>query len=98
MTIICRPQSLTDCAQIAETLSGVLGRTIQHVKLNEQGRIDGLVQAGVSDYYARFLTRLELLASNNFEVATSDVVQGLTGHPPKSFKEFAEENKSAWSA
>jgi hypothetical protein len=98
MTIICRPQLLTGYAQIAETLSGVLSRKIQHVRLNEQGRIEGLVQAGVSDYYARFLTRLELLASNDFEIATSDVVQRLTGHPPKSFKEFAEENKSAWSA
>jgi hypothetical protein len=98
MIIMCRPRLLTVCAQIAETLSGILGRKIQHVKLDEQGRIDGLVQAGVSDYYARFLTRLELLASNDFEKATNDVVHRLTGHSPKSFKEFAEENKSVWSA
>jgi predicted phage-related endonuclease len=76
----------------------VLGREIKHVKLDEQGRIDSLVQAGVSDYFAKFMTRLELLASNNFEKATGDVVQRLTGHPPKSFKEFAEANKSAWKA
>jgi predicted phage-related endonuclease len=76
----------------------VLGREIKHVKLDEQGRIDSLIQAGVSDYFAKFMTRLELLASNNFEKATGDVVQRLTGHPPKSFKEFAEANKSAWKA
>jgi predicted phage-related endonuclease len=82
--------------QIASILSDVLGRKITHVKLDEQGRIDGLVQAGVSDYFAKFMTRLELLASDDFEKATGDVVQRLTGHPPKSFKEFAEENKSVW--
>jgi hypothetical protein len=42
------------------------------------------------------MTRLELLASDDFEKATGDVVQRLTGHAPKSFKEFAEENKSVW--
>jgi predicted phage-related endonuclease len=90
--------SLIVYPQIASTLSNVLGRKIKHVKLDEQGRIDSLVQAGVSDYFANFITRLELLASNDFEKATGDVVQRLTGHPPKSFKEFAEENKSVWNA
>jgi predicted phage-related endonuclease len=90
--------SLIVYSQIASTLSNVLSRDIKHVKLDEQGRIDSLVQAGVSDYFAKFITRLELMASNDFEKATGDVVQRLTGHPPKSFKEFAEENKSVWNA
>jgi predicted phage-related endonuclease len=90
--------SLIVYSQIASTLSNVLSRDIKHVKLDEQGRIDSLVQAGVSDYFAKFITRLELMASNDFEKATGDVVQRLTGHPPKSFKDFAEENKSVWNA
>jgi predicted phage-related endonuclease len=89
---------LTIYTQIAQILSDVLGRKIQHVKLDEKSRIDGLVQAGLSDYYARFMTRLEVLAADDFEKVTGDVVQRLTGHPPKSFKEFAEENKSVWLA
>jgi festuclavine dehydrogenase len=82
--------------QVAVTLSDVLGRKIQHVKLDETGRIDNLVQAGVSDYFARFMTRIEILASQDFENATGDAVQKMTGHPPKSFKQFVEENKTAW--
>lgn len=84
--------------RIAEILTQVLGRKIEHVKLDEAGRIEGLVGAGVSDYYARFLTRLEVLASQNFEKAMNDEVLQVTGHPPKSFEEFAKENKAVWES
>ncbi|KAI0432407.1 NAD(P)-binding protein [Xylaria sp. FL1042] len=94
---ILGPENLT-YDQIAETLSKVLGRKIEHVKLDEAGRIDGLVQVGLTDYFARFLTRLEVLASQDFEKGTSDAVQRVTGHPPKSFEKFAEENKAVWSS
>ncbi|XXH00819.1 hypothetical protein Hte_007170 [Hypoxylon texense] len=93
---ILGPENLT-YDQIAETLSKVLGRKIEHVKLDEAGRINGLVHVGLSDYFARFLTRLEVLASQDFEMGTSDAVERLTGHPPKSFEKFAEENKAVWS-
>lgn len=75
----------------------MLGRKIEHVKLDENGRIQGLVQAGLSDYFARFLTRLEVSASKNSEMATSDAVEMITGHRPKSFERFAEENRALWS-
>ena len=95
---LSRDCPLTDYVQIAETLSQVLGRDIQHVKLDEKGRIENLVQAGLSDYYARFVTNLEILASQDFEKATSDDVQRITGHAPKSFKQFAEDNNAVWLA
>ncbi|KAI0181112.1 NAD(P)-binding protein [Hypoxylon sp. FL1284] len=82
--------------QVAEILSKILGRKIEHVKLDETARIQGLVQAGVSDYLARFLTRIELLASEDLEKATGDAVEKITGHLPKSFGTFAEENKAVW--
>ncbi|KAI1653448.1 NAD(P)-binding protein [Daldinia decipiens] len=94
---ILGPENLT-YDQIAETLSKVLGRKIEHVKLDEASRIDGLVQAGLSDYFARFLTNLEVLASQDFEKGTSDVVKRVTGHSPQSFEKFAEDNKAVWSS
>ncbi|KAI0974065.1 NAD(P)-binding protein [Xylaria arbuscula] len=94
---ILGPENLT-YNQIAEKLSTVLGRKIEHVKLDEAGRIDSLVQAGLSDYFARFLTRLEVLASQDFEKGTSDAVERVTGHLPKSFEKFAEEYKAVWSS
>ncbi|KAI1084745.1 NAD(P)-binding protein [Whalleya microplaca] len=94
---ILGPENLT-YDQIAETLSKVLGRKIDHVKLDKAGRIDGLVKAGLSEYFAGFLTNLELKASENFEKGTSDAVEKVTGHPPQSFEKFAEVNKAVWSS
>ncbi|KAI1277870.1 NAD(P)-binding protein [Xylaria sp. FL0933] len=92
---ILGPENLT-YDQVAEALSRVLGRKIEHVKLDEAGRIDSLVQVGLSDYFARFLTRLEVLASQDFEKGTSDAVERATGHPPRSFEDFAEQNRAVW--
>ncbi|KAI0146971.1 NAD(P)-binding protein [Xylariaceae sp. FL1272] len=91
------PENLT-YDQVADTFSKALGRKIEHVKLSETERIDGLLHAGVPDYFARFLTRIELFVSQGGEMGTSDVVKRLTGHPPKSFEKFAQENQSVWSA
>ncbi|EAU37749.1 predicted protein [Aspergillus terreus NIH2624] len=81
---------------IAEKLSRVLGRKIEHVKLSGESRYQGLVSAGVSEYYAAFLTKLEVAASTGFETRENDEVEKVTGRPPRSFDLFAQENRSAW--
>jgi uncharacterized protein YbjT (DUF2867 family) len=82
---------------IAEKLSHVLGRTIEHVKLSGEERYQGLVDVGVSEYYAGFLTKLEVAASTGFETRENDEVDKVTGRPPRSFDLFAQENRSAWA-
>ncbi|KAI1325186.1 NAD(P)-binding protein [Xylariaceae sp. FL0255] len=91
------PQNLT-YDQVAETFTNVLGRKIQHGKLDEADRINQLVGAGLPDYMARFLTRIELFAAQGGEMGTSDTVERLTGHPAKSLQQFIEENKSVWAS
>ncbi|KAJ7078908.1 hypothetical protein B0H15DRAFT_924719 [Mycena belliarum] len=81
---------------IAAKLSIVLSRKIEHVKLDDAGRCQGLVQAGVSEYLARFLTNLEVMAAADFEMGMNNVVETVTGQPPKDFSTFAEENKAKW--
>lgn len=82
--------------QVAEKLSAVLGRRVEHVKLSREERYKGLVAAGVSDYYAGFLSNLEEKASTGFETSMNDTVEKVTGRPPKSLSLFAQENKGAW--
>ncbi|KAF1817240.1 NAD(P)-binding protein [Eremomyces bilateralis CBS 781.70] len=93
---ILGPELLT-YDDIAATLSKVLGRKIEHVKQDKASRCQGMIQAGVSEYVARLLTNLEVIASTNFEKRLGDAVETVTGHPPKSFDTFAEENKTVWS-
>lgn len=88
--------ALTWLSQIATKLSQALGRKIEHVKLDEESRYKSLVQAGVSEYYSRILTTLEVKASRGSEAVLGDDVEKVTGHPPKSFGAFATENKALW--
>ncbi|ODM17925.1 hypothetical protein SI65_06713 [Aspergillus cristatus] len=82
--------------EIALKLSAALGREIQHVSLSGEDRYQGLVSAGVSEYYARLLTNLETAAATGFETHLNDEVEKVTGRPPKSFDVFAQENRAAW--
>ena len=82
--------------QVAEKLSAVLGRRIEHVKLSRDERYQSLVSAGLSDYYAGFLSNLEEAASTGFETSMNDTVEQVTGRPPKSLSMFAQENRETW--
>ena len=88
---------LTQCLQVATKLTKVLGRRIEHVKLDDRERYENLVQAGLSEYYARFLTNVEVKASEGLETASNSVIEDVTAHHPRSFDEFIEENKAVWS-
>ncbi|MCJ1251585.1 hypothetical protein MMC30_008820 [Trapelia coarctata] len=92
---ILGPELLT-YDQVAEKISNALGRKVEHVKLTEEQRYQGLVSAGLSDYYAKFLTSLEVSALNGAEDRMNDVVEKVTGRPPRSFDGFAQENKAVW--
>ncbi|KAJ5173849.1 uncharacterized protein N7500_001780 [Penicillium coprophilum] len=84
--------------EVAERLSAALGRPIEHVKLSGDQRYEALVSFGVSDYYARLLTRLETAASTGFETRMNDDVERVTGRAPRSFDLFAHENREAWNS
>lgn len=69
---------------------------MEHVKLTGEQRTQGLVAAGVDEYFAKFLTDIELMTKGGLETAENKVVQELTGQPPKDFDTFARENKGVW--
>ena len=48
------------------------------------------------EYFAKFLTHLEVMTAEGMEERTNDVVEKVTGRPPVRFEEFVEENKGGW--
>lgn len=54
------------------------------------------MQAGVSDYYAKFFTNVEVKASENIEASLGDAVEKVTGRSPKSIDAFAKDNAALW--
>ncbi|KAJ4382630.1 hypothetical protein N0V86_001852 [Didymella sp. IMI 355093] len=83
---------------VAARLTAALGRPVEHVKLDRQGRYENLVQAGLSDYFAQFFTNVEVKASEGLETALNSDVKDVTGHPPKSLDDFIRENGTAWAS
>lgn len=82
--------------QVAAKLSEALGRRIEHVKLSRDERYQGLVSAGLSEYYASFLSDMEAAASTGFETRMNDEVENVTRRPPKNLSLFAQENRETW--
>ncbi|KAJ5238433.1 hypothetical protein N7468_003052 [Penicillium chermesinum] len=84
--------------EVAEKLSAALGRPIEHVKLSGDQRYEGLVNAGVSNYFARLLTNLETAASTGFETRMNATVETVTGRAPRTLDLFAHDNRGAWQS
>ncbi|KAM0149364.1 hypothetical protein ACHAPG_009462 [Botrytis cinerea] len=82
--------------EIAAKLSKVLGRTITHIKVTAEEMIQRHVSIGFPEDLACYLTSLEVMTANGGEVRQNDVVERIGGHTPKTFDEFAEENKNLW--
>lgn len=78
-------------------MTTALGRPIEHVKLDKQGRYENLVHAGLSEYLAQFFTNVEVKASEGLETALNSVVEDVTGHPPLTVDEFIGKSKTVWS-
>lgn len=89
-------ETLTIIAQVAEKLSGYLGRDIEHVKLTGEERIQSYLGQGLPDFFANFLAYLETEAAKQVENRTNDAVEQVTGRPGQTFDAFAKENKAAW--
>lgn len=82
--------------ELAAKLSSSLGRECVHVKLTRDERSLDLKSHGVPDHLADVLTLYEVLTAGGEEARENDVVQEVTGRPPKNFDTFVQENKAAW--
>ncbi len=82
--------------QIAAKFSKALGCEVMHVKLSGEERLQGYLEIGLSEFYAKFLTWLEVGCANGSEERLDDAVEQVTGRPPQKFDSWVEENKLTW--
>ncbi|KAI4839190.1 NAD(P)-binding protein [Aureobasidium sp. EXF-8845] len=83
--------------EVAEKLSDHLGKEITHVKLSPEQRTRGMMDAGVPEAMAKFLTGLEIMAAEGREAWQGNDVELVTGGKATSFDEFVEANKQVWN-
>ncbi len=82
--------------QVAEKLSNSLGREIVHVKVTPEQRLQSLIDNGLPEFFAKYLTHIESLTAQGKEEKVEDTVERVTGRPARSFDEFAQLNKAVW--
>lgn len=90
---ITGPAALTT-AEIAATVSDVLGRPIELVHVSDEALVAGMVAAGLSEPMARIWASFDTATRfGKFAKVTGDV-EKLTGKRPQAFRDFLAENKS----
>ena len=67
-----------------------------HVKLSEEEQVRRLLDVGMPEHFAKFVTSLEVKSSKGMEERTSDAVEKVTGRPPQTFDAWVQYNKTAW--
>ncbi|EME82203.1 uncharacterized protein MYCFIDRAFT_43202 [Pseudocercospora fijiensis CIRAD86] len=82
--------------EVAEILSEVLGKVIEHVKLSHSDFRQLLAANGVSKEMAEYLADLDVAVANGHGAEPTNVVQRVTGNMPRTFRDFAMDNKSLW--
>jgi len=84
--------------QIAERLGRVLDRPIRYVDITANETRGRLQAAGMSPVMIEATLELwDACASNLINVAPNDVIQQITGRPPRSFEQFAVDHRHSFT-
>lgn len=93
---ITGPESLS-YAEVAATLSRVLGKPVRYVAVPPETARDSMLKAGMPKWNAEAVTELYGAFANGQFGYTTDSVERITGQPPIPFERFASENVTAFA-
>lgn len=85
-------------ADVAETLSRVLGREISYVAVPHEAALDGMKAMGMPEWIAEAYVELNRGFEDGFADMPTDAVEKLSGHPARSFEQFARDFQDAFSS
>jgi len=88
-------EALTD-AQMAAQIGRATGREVVYVDVPEQVAVDSMSRTGFPPQLIDWLMSLNHAIKQGWAAGLTDDVRRLTGHPPRSFADFAREHADAW--
>ena len=89
------PQSIS-FHDVAATLSSTLNKKVSYVNVPLDAAKQAMVGMGMPEWTADGYLELIEGFSQNFADRTTSDVQKLTGHPPRSFQQFAQDFRQAF--
>ncbi len=84
------------CADMAQTLSKTLGRAVNFVDVPLAAAKEGMMAAGMQEKLADMMNELYALGPAGHLAYVADTVERVTGHAPRSFRQFAEDHAAAF--
>jgi uncharacterized protein YbjT (DUF2867 family) len=88
--ILTGPEAIS-MHDVADTFSKVLGKDVTYVNVPHEASLESMVNMGFPEWIARGYGELMEGFSEGFANSTTDNVEKLTGHPPRSFEQFARD-------
>ncbi len=83
---------------IAEKLSAVLGRPVEHVEVSIEGARGSMVGMGMPGWLAEAVAELFDVREAGLLAPVTGTVANITRREPRSYEEFARDHKGAFSA
>ena len=81
---------------VARTFSRVLGKDVKYVNVPDEAALQSMVGMGVPEWIAQGYAELAQGFSENFANRATENVENLTGHPARSFEQFARDFAQAF--
>jgi uncharacterized protein YbjT (DUF2867 family) len=94
--LITGPEPLT-FVDVAAQLSAALGKPVQYVDIARENARQAMLQTGMPEWYIEDLLGFYDFYSTGAGAAVSDVVARITGQPGRTFRQFAQDNRSAFT-
>ena len=88
------PEPLTQ-DEILMWASAIAGKTVTHVPLPPDALRQGMIGAGLPDFYADALVAFDVDAAEGYHAITTPTVRDFTGREPTPVKAFLEASKDA---
>jgi uncharacterized protein YbjT (DUF2867 family) len=89
------PRAL-DHAEVAEILTRTTGKTITFNDITPEAMLQGLLGAGLPKDYAEFLVLILGYFKAGYAERTTDAVQQITGHAPRTIEQYAKDYRASW--
>jgi uncharacterized protein YbjT (DUF2867 family) len=83
-------------AEIADIFSDVLGRKITYVDIPEEKAREAMLTQGMPEWMANAVMELNAVGKAGYLADVSPTVTEITGHKPRAFRAFVEENRAAF--
>lgn len=94
--ILTGPSAIT-YDDVASTISRVINKPVEHIKLTEDQLRQRFIDSGMELIYANVLSAMDTAISLGSEENCSNEVKNLTGKDPISFLDFAEQARVNWT-